>query len=709
MAVAGALVAGGLIFLGVMNVVQGRSTDADDASAVVATGLSTRNRLRWAVISIWACAILIATVALSLYLLRESFTIVLIDEYGVPLDDAIIKARFGNDDQTVKVNRGRGVVPYYSFSAPLDVTVTVSYRGMQKVIKHTRGESEKFTDLTVKLFSGREVISAAHMTVDGIGIDAFLHGDLPPDLVTTYPHVVVLRNEVYDAARRFIDIYDQFDGSGLEYERAESSASSLRRVARAEVDLGDAEPRLKTYFERTNKLKVPRTIYVDLALDMSSDIIGYPTTTPLPPGFRLRLLQPGEWFSGDEGMPDESTSQWLGANAAAVGRTARGSVAISLDLLVSGSEVAQIMARARSFAAPPVSNESARAYLDYMIRNGAPAGLMGASFHIDPSECGGSSVEPHIALQLPSPELRVTLLKNTSNYPIKIQELISATRFGGQLWQMDQPAATAKVIRSEFDILEPGKAILVPRWIGLRGMYTSNEIAGFRASDTGFITTFHLSPRHDEYTSYDSYYYNRVSLMPRLLSIDAARVMTALPASERASASEILAGQRPPGPVYALGPVVDNIDYVINGVRVRTRPDSGSIISMIGTWETGSCPFVFAHRSGASPLNIGTIIRDRVGLTASGRDTIRIPGGTDRIELRELEDEISYIDAAVLVVLRDGQLRRIPARGPAVSVEDGKRAVLRRGDRLWLDFGYRPDDREQVWLEISGYYEPGSK
>jgi hypothetical protein len=633
--------------------------------------------------------------------------IVLIDEYGLPVEDAIVKAEVNNSDQTIKIDRGHGMVPYYKFSAPLEVTMTVSYRGMRKTVKHTRADGEDFSDLTVKLFSGREVISATHMTVDGMAIDAFLKGNLPPELAKSYPNVVLLRNEVYDAARSFIDIYDEFNGSGLEYERAEHGQASLRRMFRAEAGpFGENEPSHQAYLERAGQLRVPTTILVDMALDMSSDIIGYPTAAPLPPGFRLRLLQSDKWYSGDEATPDEATSQWLGSTRSVIGRTASGAVAISLERLIDGSEIAGIMARARSISSPPAPDRSSRAYLDFMIRNQAPAGLIRASFHLDPNECGGAGVEPHVALELPSPELRVTLLKNTSNYPIRIQEIISTVRSGGQLWRMDQ-AVTKKTIRSEFDILEPGKAILVPRWIGVRAMHTNDEVARFVAADTGRIATFFPTARRDEYTE-DSAYYDRVSLMPTRLSIDAARVVTGIPASERASASPILGGRRPSGPLYALGPAVADIDYVVNGVRLRSRPDKGSVISMIGTWETGSCPFVFAHRSGAPALNIGTIIKDRIGRTASGRDSIRIPRGTDRIELRELEEETSYIDAAALMIVGNHQSRRVAARAPALAVEDGRRAVLRRGDRLWLDFDYKPSDGDEVWLEISGYYEPGN-
>jgi hypothetical protein len=237
-------------------------------------------------------------------------------------------------------------------------------------------------------------------------------------------------------------------------------------------------------------------------------------------------------------------------------------------------------------------------------------------------------------------------------------------------------------------------------------MLTDKEIASFQTSDVGVATTFYISPRNDQYTTYDGSYYMKTSLMPSQLTIDAARLVTGRPASEQAYASKTLAGQRPPGRLYALGPVVDEIAYVVNGVRLQTRSDKGSVISMIGTVEVGSCPFVFVHRGGTAPLNIGTIIRDRVGREASGRDTIRIPSGTDRIELRELEDEVSHIDSATLIIVRDLQTLRIPAVNPLVSATDGRHAILRRGDRLWLDFGQLPQDEDQVWLEVTGFYEP---
>jgi hypothetical protein len=647
---------------------------------------------------------MLAVAASSLYFLREEFTVVLIDEYGLPIDDADVKADVGTSDQAIKISHGRGVVSYYPFSAA-EATLTISYRGMRKIARETRPKNGKFADVTVRLFSGREVISAAHLTADGIAIDALLKGELPPDLSAIYPKVVVLKNEVYDAARSFIDIYTEFKESGLEYERAVPDKAVLKRIVRAEVNAGgDNDPRLKTYFPHAQRLRTPMNLSVDVPLDMSADITGYSTDAPLPQGFRLRLLQPDKWYSGDEATPDEFTSQLLRSAKSPIGRTAAGGVAISLERLVSGSEIREIMGRSIGGSSP--TDPSSRAYLDFMIRNDAPRGLIGASFHLDPVECGGSNGDPHIALELPGPELRVTLLKNTSDGPIRIQEILSVVRSGGELWRMDQ-AVAKKLVRSEFDILEPGEAILVPRWIGVRAIHTQDEVAGFEAAPSGRITTFYPAIRRNEYTVYDEAYYSKMSHMPKHVSIDSARVVTGVPASDRASASNILAGRRPRGPLYAIGPVVDEIDYVVNGVRLRSRPDNGSVISMVGDLEIGSCPFVFAHRRGAPELNIGRIIRDRIGRGAFGRDSIRIPSGTDRIELRELEDETSYIDAAALIVVRNRQSRRIPARAPLLSAQDGRSAVLRRGDRLWLGFDYTARDADQVWLEISGYYEPG--
>jgi hypothetical protein len=177
---------------------------------------------------------------------------------------------------------------------------------------------------------------------------------------------------------------------------------------------------------------------------------------PLPRGFRLRLLEPDNWYSGDQGMPDTATAQWLETKAPRIGRTAQGRVALSLERLAGAGEIAEIIARARSTSAAPASDRAAHEYLDFMIQNAAPKGLIKASFHIDSVECGGSNVEPHIALELPSPELRVTLLKNTSIYPIKIQEILMSIRNGGAIWPMDQNLGK-RTARSEFDILEPGQ------------------------------------------------------------------------------------------------------------------------------------------------------------------------------------------------------------------------------------------------------------
>jgi hypothetical protein len=284
-AIAGALVAAGVLFLGVVNVLQGRSADDGRASLIVAHGVHRSGTLKYAIVLVWITTLLIVVWVSSSHFLKHEFNVILIDEYGLPLEDAVVIARFGSTVQKVKVNNGRGTIYYYTLSTPESVTITISYRGMHKLVRHTHADDLKFRDIIVRLFSGKEIVSVRHLSVNGLGIDAFLQGDLPPDLRSIYPDVMVLRNHVFEAANNFISIYPEFDYSGLKYERSKDDEIYLRNRYSVEVGLGgNGDPSLRAYFERNRRLRAPGTLYVELGQDMSSDINGYPTSAPPTPG-----------------------------------------------------------------------------------------------------------------------------------------------------------------------------------------------------------------------------------------------------------------------------------------------------------------------------------------------------------------------------------------------------------------------------------------
>jgi hypothetical protein len=341
-----------------------------------------------------------------------------------------------------------------------------------------------------------------------------------------------------------------------------------------------------------------------------------------------------------------------------------------------------------------------------------PAGLIRGVLHTDPDDCGFS--KPHVALDLPGPELRVTLLKNTGTRPVRVGEIILTMQIRHGFQRADAHAQTQEG-RSVADVLEPGETLLVPREFAIRATYSDAEVAEFN-QDGGDPLWFRLLPRQlDPYegsnrphvsASQEHGYYER----PTAIALPAARVVLADQSRFAYGRNDTnpelhgLFGQN--GPRYVLGPSVGEVDYVINGVRLRARQDTRTTIVMIGSFESGSCPFVFA-RYGSTFINLGQIITDRVGVSAQGRDRISVRAGFSQLEIRELEDEVSYLDSATLVVRRSGVLLRYPAQHPALARDDRRYAVLRRDDRLPLTFAYQPrtNDRD-IWLEVGGYYVP---
>jgi hypothetical protein len=162
--------------------------------------------------------------------------------------------------------------------------------------------------------------------------------------------------------------------------------------------------------------------------------------------------------------------------------------------------------------------------------------------------------------------------------------------------------------------------------------------------------------------------------------------------------------------LYAVGPSVERLSISINDVEFLMREDTGLALAMIGSCECGSCPFVYASAPGRpAMLNYGTIITDQIGRKAEGASRLYLGRAVDRIEIRELEPEVTRLDRLRLIVeSADGSTQNYAPSDARLRTRDGRRSVLKQGERLPVSFpGYtpKPGDRA-VYLEAVGYYDP---
>lgn len=707
--IASALVAGIGIAYAAYNSLLGKPKDDPEAKQLLAR-LFAVGKVTWATIAlVWLSAVTVAAYPLVDRMLSEEFTIAVVDERRQPAGDAQVEIRFGDSVRRVALTRGVGTVRYYPSLAPKTAEIIIDNKGVRQTIVHRMDADGRYPDLVIPVWSGEPPLSVTHLTATGVAIDAFLHGDLPEELRERYPRVTVMRGPVFDTAAEFVKIYRDFASSspGMKYSRADSGGGNgPKRVEATALEEGGGDAWMQRYWNKVKNLRYAEQVSGEVELDFSSELLGAPADQPLPDGFLARMNNADDYALGTKAVPDASTEAWIRGHLGEAARGPNGEVSLAVERLLTAADLAYLLSRETRSDPAMTPDPVLHGYLRYMEKHNLPAGLIRAFVHLDPDISDCAFTAPHVRLFLPEPELRVTILKNNGDKPVKIDELVLTLQTRDGL-QRAAERAPQQESRLPFDVLAPGEAVLVPRELSIKAIYTDAEVAEFRAPSTGPTASFRLLPQPPmprPGAEIDPAAPLVFQSRPRSLKLPAARLRPAR-ADELIPEGKSFA-QR--GPAYVVGPSASEVDYVVNGVRIRARSDNRTAIAMIGGWETGSCPFVFAHfQPGQSPLNLGQIITNQIGSANKRVDRMSIPAGFAGIEVRERENEISYLDSARLAVRRPQGVVRYPARNRELIRDDGRYAVLRKGEQLTLDFGYvrRAGDGDAV-LEVTGYYDP---
>jgi WD40 repeat protein len=132
-------------------------------------------------------------------------------------------------------------------------------------------------------------------------------------------------------------------------------------------------------------------------------------------------------------------------------------------------------------------------------------------------------------------------------------------------------------------------------------------------------------------------------------------------------------------------------------------------------WNCLSCPWIYAH-NGKDFVPVGEILVDQASKRLEGTTHLILPNdltqsGMVRIQIRELKDEITYLDALTMrigehVVYPEPSLRC--AR--ELAGQDSEYAILKKGDIIYLEFRLGRDMLSEgpAVLDACGYYEPDS-
>ncbi|MFL6844006.1 MAG: hypothetical protein ACJ8ER_03900 [Allosphingosinicella sp.] len=674
-------------------------------------------RPRWfsytAIALVWLGAGVVSAIPLT----RGEFTITVIDEFRRPMPSAEIWLDFGDGERPLVNDRGVARASYFIPTAPRSVRIRVKNAGVVTTVTHKAAAGRRFLPLQISVWSGNPVLRVTHLTFEGMAIDSVLRGRLPPELAQRFKNIsMVLPNAVFQTARELVDRYDISDDEDIRYlEDRVTPDRNPGPTAQKYYSEGDSPN-----FTALRNVRNVRPIYTAAAMDMSDDILGCPVVEPLRPGFRL-LVNPAEnYYLGAPVQPIGATLNWMTRHAPDAGGEG-GTYSVLVDRALTTEDISSILQRNGGFDEFQNPDETKR-LLRFLVRQRAPQGLIRGWARLVTSydECAGRSNPVAIELQIPAPKLRITILENATDRPIRVDRFVQVTNERVGFGRRDGPAR--RVERSSDDKvyyeIQPGEAIIVPRELTMQSMVSEEVIRQADRSAPGEIATFELvaaspplddaseAPPEDDFT-----------MRPRRISIDVSRIVVPPARREAEEAEEVEDTPEdigygpmglPAGTENLVGSSVAELDYVVGGVRIRARTDTRTRVAMIGDTPSGSCPFVFvSYRGQSEPTNRGQIITDQIGAQAQRPDRLVIGRDFDAIEIRELEHERSYLDSARLLVPSKRGIRVYTARNALLERRDGSRLVLERGGSVRLGFGYRRTAGDgPATLEVDGYYVP---
>jgi hypothetical protein len=659
------------------------------------------------------------------------FSIAVFDELRTPIPDAQVIVSFGGREQRVDLGAdGVGRLAYPLYWGPGAGSVTIRHNDYVFTREIARGAERRFADLTLGAPSGVERLRVSHVTLEELAIDAVLQGQLPEDLQSVFPNVAgVVRNAVWREADAFLAMFAPLrDGGGFMGAQVRPAGAPVDDAETGELV---GEEVMAGGFERGPQFGAlrwpdPSGITTDGLVfrgdvDFSNGIVGCAMQTPLDDLYRLGLGGGDSYYVSDRLTLPPATRDAIARTGARPVEDGDGYVFGAVTRLLDGAWASQVLDGARAAAQRLDKPYDENAYMRFLASRQAPPGMSVARLRLawrfaDGCE-GGFTAE--VSVELPRPELRVSVIQNVSDAPLPIDQILNGldTRDSIEIWRAGGAVDEAEATPWPGGQLAPGQSIVVPRRLLLVGENSPEEVQAYRAEATGAPLSFQVvsdAPGADHFggdPSLEDPYF-----AAELRRQEAQAGFSATGFTIRAGQVSVGEGdgfqpwRRDENALYAVGPSVETLAVTMNGVEFPLREDAGVTLAMIGSCQCGSCPFVYAAAPGGEALlNRGPIISDLIGISAEGPDRVYLGRAVGRVEIREVEPEVSHLDAVRLIVVgADGQERSYPAELPVLRTVDGRRHSLEQGDHVGVTFaGYTPrlDDRA-VFLEAVGYYTP---
>jgi hypothetical protein len=291
--------------------------------------------------------------------------------------------------------------------------------------------------------------------------------------------------------------------------------------------------------------------------------------------------------------------------------------------------------------------------------------------------------------------LRVVVLENISNNPIEISSFVERhnAEAGIRDFTDDEKVLSKQELKHDPGFagrwIRPGERILIPLEVLLKSDEDSTRSLG-QSADL----------RRDWMKEHGGQPY------PSIDDVKATDIVRIPPAvlSQYASADvdPRLESQ------FVLGPSTSVDAITVQGDDYEVRQREESSLTLLGSFELGSCPFVYT-RDGAGDTwqNEGTILRGIKDKSRKTTDSHRLHSFDGSVMVLEREAEVSHLDAMwVDDIAPDGSTRRLNPTDLRLANVDGNEVVLHRGQRFTVVFkDFTPEPRHTYVLHSNGYYD----
>jgi len=164
---------------------------------------------------------------------------------------------------------------------------------------------------------------------------------------------------------------------------------------------------------------------------------------------------------------------------------------------------------------------------------------------------------------------------------------------------------------------------------------------------------------------------------------------------------------------YILGTSIriESIEYsnkYVDQIDEKVREFDQTNLVMRGGWEIGSCPYVFTYDKEAERwVRDTTIIYGFDSKEKEGVQERALKNFDGQIWIKELEPETSYVDYVVIKLKdKNGNECYIEPKNDILKEMDNSYLVLKRDDKVLVEFEDYPDDFEEASIIAKGYYIP---